>query len=168
MTKQFRWGYVIAPTLIGLLVMWGCGVGKEIKRTGEEVRRAKREVKKRLDDLQLRVEMDFELQDAFRLVDAAYREAWLQGPINNWDDLARTTAATNSLGMRLSDARRKGIEVVFNLPLDLTDEQKADTIIAYAPTPTPDQYWILLASGKYDNVTGSELEAAKSPVQKTP
>lgn len=168
MLEKIGWKFFFAPVLISLLAMLGCSVGNEIKRTGEEVRRTKREVKKRLDDLQLRVEMDFELQDAFRLVDAAYREAWLQGPVTNWDDLARTTAATNSLGMRLSDARRKGIEVVFNLPRELTDEQKADTIIAYAPTPTPDQFWILLANGKYDKVAGSELEGVKSPAQQSP
>jgi hypothetical protein len=158
----------LSVAFCGMLLVLGCGVGKEIKKTGEEIRRSKREVKKRLDELQLRVEMDFELQDAFKLVNSAYQEAWSNGPVSGWDSLSQTNAATSSLGTRISDARKKGIEPIFNIPNDLSDEVKADTVIAYAPGNSPDQFWILLANGKYDKVTSAELAEAKGDTPQQP
>ncbi len=141
------------------VLMLGCGVAKEIKKARKEIKKVKDETKARLDAIQIRTEMDFELQEAFKVFEQCYHQAWKSGPVISWSDLNQAEGALGISGLHLADAKKKGIVPVFNLPSELDAKQKADTVIGYAQTLNPEMYWILLADGKFDKVPKEEAES---------
>ena len=145
--------------LFACVAILGCGVAQEIKQARKEIKKVKEETKARLDALQVRGEMDFELQDAFKTYEQCYQQAWKAGPVTAWSDLAQAESALSISGLRLADVKKKGIVPIFNHPTPSSEKQKADIVIGYAPTLNPETYWILLADGKFDKVPKEEAES---------
>jgi hypothetical protein len=158
-SKETTMRTVQCVLLIACFTVFGCGVAKEIKQARKELKKVKEDTKARLDALQVRGEMDFELQDAFKTYEQCYQQAWKAGPVTGWSDLAQAESALSISGLRLADVKKKGIVPVFNLPAPTSEKQKAEIVIGYAPTLSPETYWILLADGKFDKVPKEEAES---------
>ncbi len=152
----------IGCLVVGLFGLVGCDAVDDLKQAKQTFKSVKENTQARLTELQVRGEMDFELQPVFQAFRTGYLAAWQNQVVSDWGALAEAASSAN-LAISEVDARRVKLQPVWGVARPETEPARSAILIGYAPREVAGQFWGLMGDGNYQKLTQAELDELLSP-----